>query len=55
MEQPEIKETTPPREEYKRFLSEELQQLNGPEQVDFSTNLCDTHRKTKASFEEKVE
>jgi hypothetical protein len=32
-----------------------MQVLDAPEQVDFSTNLCDTYRKTKASFEEKVE
>jgi hypothetical protein len=42
---------------YKRFISEEIQVIDtdAPEQVDFSTNLCDTYRKTKASFEEKVE
>ena len=45
-------ESTP---EYKRFISEEVTVLDAPEQVDFSTNLCDTTRKTKASFEEKVE
>tara|TARA_B110000285_G_C15098014_1_gene603279 strand:+ start:1374 stop:1610 length:237 start_codon:yes stop_codon:yes gene_type:complete len=43
--------------EYKRFISEEMKSksIDAPDKIDFSTNLCDTYRKTKASFEEKVE